>query len=128
MTEKVKLKIISKSIGAMEAELLEENPKTSNAIINALPFEGPANLWGEEIYLDIPINAGEEKGKQLMEVGDIAYWPVGKAMCIFFGRTPVSDGEKPKAYSPVSRFARIMGDPKTFRKVKEGEIIRVERT
>jgi hypothetical protein len=127
MTEKVKLKIISESIGEMEAEILADNPETVKAVVDALPFEGPSNVWGEEIYFDIPVETDEEQGEQLMEVGDIAYWPVGKAMCIFFGPTPVSDSEKPKAYSPVNKFARIIGDAKVFRKVRDGEVIKVEK-
>ena len=122
-----KILISGDSFGELEALLVDKNPKTAQAIMDALPFEGLANVWGEEIYFTIPVNADEEKGQQDMEVGDIAYWPVGKAMCIFFGPTPISESEKPKAYSPVNLFARIIGDAKVFRKIKDGEIIQVRR-
>ena len=66
----------------------------------------------------------EENGQQ--EVGDIAYWPVGKAMCIFFGKTPISDGGKPKAYSPVNVFARVTeGDVKKLKEIASNEIVNV---
>lgn len=65
-------------------------------------------------------------GKEVLEVGDIAYWSPGKSMCIFFGPTPSSKGSEVRAYSPVSVFGRVTGDAKIFRAVKEGERIRVE--
>ena len=110
-----------------EAELLDKNHKTSEAIQNALPFEGAANVWREEIYFTIPVDSDEEKGQQDMEVGDIAYWPVGRAMCIFFGPPPVSESEKPRAYSPVNLFAQVVGDAAGLKMVKDGEKIRVKK-
>jgi hypothetical protein len=120
-----KILIVSQSLGQVEAEIIDDNPKTSEAVLRALPFEGAANVWGEEVYFDIPVKAREENSKQTMEVGDIAFWPMGNAMCIFFGPTPVSDDEKPKAYSPVNPFAKVIGDAKVFKNVKNGEIIQV---
>ncbi len=125
MSEDKKFQIVSENIGELEAEFTDKNPETVEAILKALPFEGPANVWGEEIYFNIPVAASEEDSQQEMEVGDIAFWPMGNAMCIFFGPTPVSDTEKPKAYSAVNLFARIKGDVKVLNKVKDGEIIKV---
>ncbi len=125
MSDFTKILIASQSLGEIEAELLDTNPKTQEAITKALPFEGAANVWGEEVYFDIPINSKEEDSQQEMEEGDIAFWPAGGAMCIFFGPTPASETEKPKAYSPVNLFARVIGDAKVFRKIKDGEIIQV---
>lgn len=127
MSNEIILQISSDKFGEIQAEFVEKNPETKAAILNALPFEGPANVWGDEIYFNIPAAAGEENSQQEMEDGDIAFWPMGNAMCIFFGPTPVSDSEKPKAYSPVNIFAKIIGDPKIFKKVEDGDIIRVKR-
>jgi hypothetical protein len=127
MPDEVKLIITGDRIGKIEAELAEINPKTKEAILNALPFQGEANVWGDEIYFNIPVSEDEETSQQEMEVGDIAFWPMGNAMCIFFGKTPVSDTEKPMAYSPVNRFARILGDAKVFKKIENGDVITVNR-
>jgi hypothetical protein len=62
-----------------------------------------------------------------VEVGDVAYWPPGESMCIFFGPTPVSKASEPRAYSPVNVFGKVIGDPLVFRKVKNGEKTKVER-
>lgn len=126
MSEDTKLVIESESIGKVQAELIDKNPETAEAVLKALPFEGKANVWGEEIYFNIPVGIVEENGQQEMEVGDIAFWPTGNAMCLFFGPTPVSENEKPKAYSPVNLFAKVIGDAKLLKNVKEGEIIRVK--
>jgi hypothetical protein len=127
MPEEVKLIIAGERFGKIEAEFADINPKTKEAIINALPFKGKANVWGDEIYFDIPVSGEEETSQQEMEVGDVAFWPMGNAMCLFFGKTPVSDSEKPKAYSPVNMFARIVGDATVLKKVKDGDIIMVKR-
>ncbi len=127
MSTTTRILIVSQSLGQIEAEILDENPKTSEAVLEALPLEGAANIWGEEVYFDIPVEAKEEDSQQVMEVGDIAFWPMGNAMCIFFGPTPASEDEKPIAYSPVNLFARVIGDAKAFEKVKNGEIIKVAK-
>jgi hypothetical protein len=127
MPDEVNLIIAGESFGEIEAEFAGINPKTKEAILNALPFQGEANVWGDEIYFNIPVSEDEETSQQDMEVGDVAFWPMGNAMCIFFGKTPVSDSEKPKAYSPVNMFARILGDATVLKKVKNGEIIMVKR-
>ncbi len=76
---------------------------TAEEIWDRLPFEGPASLWGDEIYFEIPVSMELEDGaRQTVEVGDVAYWPQGEALCIFFGPTPASTDEKPRAASPVT--------------------------
>ena len=127
MSDFTRILIASQSLGEIEAELLDKNPQTSEAIQNALPFEGAANVWGDEVFFDIPVTAKEEDSQKVMEVGDIAFWPLGSAMCVFFGPTPVSEGDEPRAYSPVNLFARVMGDTEIFKNVRDGEIIQVRK-
>mgnify|MGYP000179790013 CR=1 FL=1 len=73
------------------------NSPTSKSIYQDLPIKGSINLWGDEIYFDIPISQDLEQNnkKQEMEFGDLAYWPPGKAFCIFYGKTPSSTSDKP---------------------------------
>jgi len=123
-----KIRILAPSIGAVLAEIDEErNPSTAKAIWDVLPIRGKANRWGDEIYFGIPVEMDEENSQQVVEIGDLGYWPPGHAFCIFFGKTPTSSGDKPEAYSPVNVFGRILGDPKIFRKVRGGEEIKIER-
>jgi hypothetical protein len=109
-------------IAAGSAEVLAElmNTKTAPAIIKALPFESVAHRWGDEIYFDIPVELELENGKEVLDVGDIAYWPPGKSLCIFFGPTPSSKGSEVRAYSAVSVFGKIIGDARILKTVKEG--------
>jgi hypothetical protein len=116
--------------GELEAEINEnENPKTVRAIVQALPLESRANRWGDEIYFKIPVKIGKENSQQEVEIGDLAYWVEGSCFCIFFGKTPISSNNKPKAYSPVNVFGKI--NSKNFveilKKVKDGEKIRIEK-
>ncbi len=107
--------------------MVQENPETADAIWEALPLEGVANVWGDEIYFSIPVIQGLENAKEVVGLGDVCYWPPGNAFCIFFGRTPASRGDEIRAASPVNVFAKIEGDPKVFRNVKDGESVRLEK-
>ena len=108
---------------------LDDSP-TASAIESALPFEGTANRWGDEVYFTIPVQVGEASdARQDMGVGELGYWPVGASFCIFFGPTPASTGPTPRAYSNVNPFGRIDADDHTtrraFARVKDGQMIRV---
>ena len=121
-----KIVITSGDVSA-QAEL-NDGP-TAQKIWEALPIEGRANTWGDEIYFDIPVSAeGEADARAQVEVGELGYWPVGSAFCIFFGPTPVSTDERPRAYSPVNILGRVLGDATLFKAVKDGEIVRIERS
>jgi hypothetical protein len=109
---------------SMKAELLDT--PTAQKIGAALPLEGSVNVWGDEIYFDIPLSIEQEPGaSQDVEIGDLGYWPAGPAFCIFFGPTPVSTGEQPRAYSPVNVFGRILGESKQFKGVSNGATIKI---
>ncbi|MBO3801139.1 MAG: cyclophilin-like fold protein [Thermoproteota archaeon] len=101
------------------------NPKTAEGILKALPFTSEANRWGDEIYFETPVKLDEESSKVEVEEGDVAYWPPGRAMCIFFGPTPVSKGNKILAYSPVNVFGKVIGDYSILKEVKDGEKVQV---
>ena len=108
----------------LEAELNQS--ATAKKISESLPLEGRANVWGDEIYFDIPLQLeSESDARAEVEIGDLGYWPVGAAFCIFFGPTPVSTDERPKAYSPVNVFGRITGDATILKSVQDGVLIRV---
>lgn len=124
-----KITIHTPSTGNMEASIsTDENPMTANLIEKALPFESKTQLWGDEIYFNIPVKMTEENARVEVESGDLAFWPAGSCMCIFFGRTPASRGENPAAASPVNVFGKFSGDIALLLKVKPGEVIRVERS
>ena len=106
---------------------LNDTPKAER-IWDALPFESTVNTWGQEIYFSVPVqmDLGSD-ARDKMEVGELAYWPTGSAFCIFFGKTPASKGDEPRAASPVNPIGRVEGDVKVFRGVRDGETIRVEK-
>lgn len=124
MSRKIQITIGNLS---MEAELTES--ESANALWEALPIRGAANVWGEEIYFSIPVDAPLEGSARVeMEVGEIAYWPPGSAFCIFFGRTPASVDDAPRAASPVNPLGKVAGNPKDFLNVRSGEEVLLERT
>jgi hypothetical protein len=122
-----KLTIRSKAIGEVTAELYaESSPKTVEAIGAALPITARANTWGDEIYFSIGVTVKPEHAQDVVERGALAYWPPGKAFCIFFGPTPASRGAESRAASPVTVFGRVVGDPAVFKRVKPGDEIIIE--
>jgi hypothetical protein len=99
---------------------------TAKNILHSLPLEGRAKIWGDEIYFDIPLQIElESDARTEVAIGELGYWPVGPAFCIFFGPTPVSTNDTPRAYSPVNVFGRITGDAALLKSVRDGAGIRV---
>ena len=100
---------------------------SAEAVWAALPIEARANRWGEEIYFEIDVPL-EELGdaRAEMQVGELAYWPPGSAFCIFFGPTPVSSGQEPRAASKVNPLGKVEGDATAFTAVRDGEKVRLQ--
>jgi hypothetical protein len=104
---------------------LNDSP-TAQQIRAALPLEASGNVWGDEIYFSIPVTASEASDAQTeVAVGALAYWPPGKALCIFFGPTPVSRNGEPRAYSPVNVVGQLLDEPTQLRGVRNGVTVRV---
>jgi hypothetical protein len=91
----------------LEADWTDDSPETRAAVAEALPLAGDAARWGEELYFSTPVEADPENARAAVEPGTIAYWPQGAALCLFWGPTPASRGEEPRAASPVNVLARI---------------------
>ena len=100
---------------------------TAQAIWAALPLRGSANVWGDEIYFRIPVALSEDDARELVEIGDLGYWPPGSAFCIFFGPTPMSRGNEVRPASPVNVFGSIEGDAKIFKQVAGGTEVFIDR-
>ena len=121
----MKIRIFVRDIEA-EAEL--EDTPTAKAVYNSLPIDGAANRWGDEIYFVIPLRLDlEQDATDVVEKGDVAYWPEGCCFCIFFGKTPESTETEIRAASKVNIFGKITGDPAIFKKIQNGDLVIVEK-
>ncbi len=118
------IKITAGSVSVV-AEL--NDSQTAGAIWDALPIKARGNTWGDEIYFGIPVTMYGENPREVVEMGDIAYWPPGNAFCIFFGPTPMSRGSEIRPASAVNVVGRIKGDAKVFKAVGSGEMVVLER-
>jgi hypothetical protein len=117
---RVKIKFIIEGLGEAEGELVRFlAPRTVDMIVRKLPIEGRAALWKEEVYFETPIKMGEEKAKSTVEKGTIAFWPMGSAICIFYGES--------QPYSPVNILGQVTKNLELFSDVKSGTKIRVEK-
>ncbi len=99
------------------------------ALAQALPFSGTAHRWGDEIYFAVPqvVQELEDDSRVKVEVGDLAYWPAGKAFCIFFGLTPTSVPGEIRPASAVNLVGRVLGDPCCFGDIQDGDQVTVTR-
>ncbi len=101
--------------------------KTAKKLLKILPAYSRVNKWGDEIYFSIPMKTEIENGVEVVEVGTVAFWPPGSALCIFFGRTPASISNKPQAVSPVTVIGSAIGEEsiKNLKEIKDGEEVKV---
>jgi hypothetical protein len=114
--------------GKVSAEADLNDSPTAARIWEALPIQGRGSTWGDEIYFSIPVEAKQEKdAREIVAVGELGYWPPGTAFCIFFGRTPASTDDRPRAASAVNILGRIQGDATVFKAVASGARVRLER-
>jgi hypothetical protein len=119
-------KILIKAGNVTTEGVLNDTP-TANAIWENLPLTGKANIWGDEIYFATPVKEElEPTAKEVVERGDLGYWPPGRAFCIFFGPTPASTGAEIRPASAVNIIGRVEGDPTVFKKVKEGARVQID--
>ena len=114
-------------VNGIELEAILNNSRTAEAIWEALPITAHTNTWGDEIYFTIPVKLELEKGQELVEMGNLGYWPPSSAFCIFFGLTPMSRGEEIRPASAVTVFGRVAGDATVLKKVSSGTQIIIER-
>ena len=116
---RIKVKFLIESLGEAEGELVRfMAPRSIDTLVRKFPLEGRAALYKEEIYFEIPVKMGEEKAKPTVETGTIAFWPMGAAICVFYGKS--------QPYSPVSILGKITNNLEIFKQVKSGTRIRVE--
>ncbi|MBE3581910.1 MAG: hypothetical protein IMW96_09825 [Thermoanaerobacteraceae bacterium] len=110
-----------------QIEIELNDTATSQKVREVLPLEARVNTWGDEIYFSIPVHTEQEKPQEVVQEGDVAYWPPGNALCLFFGPTPVSAPGEIRPYSPVTVVGRVVGDPKVLKRVKDGEKVRLRK-
>jgi hypothetical protein len=119
-----RIRITAGDVG-MEAEL--NDSKISRAIWNALPIEQVGLTWGDEIYFSIPVQAEAENAREVVQLGDLGYWPPGTAFCIFFGPTPASQGDEIRPASAVEVVGHLLGEPTDFKRVRSGTVVSIEK-
>ena len=116
---RVKIRFLIEGLGEAEGELVRFlAPRTIDTIVRRLPVEGRAALWKEEVYFEIPVKIGEEKAKPTVETGTIAFWPMGSALCVFYGQS--------QPYSSVNILGKVTKNLELFEQVKSGATIKVE--
>lgn len=112
--------------GKVERMAILNNSPMAQALAEALPIEGSANRWGDEIYFVVTLKQAAGEKRTIVDKGDIAFWPPGSALCIFFGPTPVSKGAEIRPASEVILLGKIEEDPEGFKKVKDHDLVKIE--
>ncbi len=111
-------------VGEVELDAVLNDTDTATRVLDALPIQSGFNTWGDEIYFEIPVQAGPEDARETVALGDLGYWPPGKAFCVFYGKTPASEGDEIRPASPVNLIGRVEGDPTVLKTAsRAGEIV-----
>lgn len=114
--------------GAVTVDAQLDDSPTAEAIWQALPITAQANRWGQEIYFAIPVYEKQaDDARADVAVGELGYWPPGNAFCIFFGKTPASLDDEPRAASPVNPIGRVVGDATVLDQVSDGETVTLQK-
>ena len=120
-------RIIRIKAGPLEVEAELNHTGTAAAVWDALPISARGSTWGDEIYFGIQVQRDLEDGQEVVDLGDLGYWPPGKAFCIFFGPTPASRGQEIRPASAVTVVGRVASDPKVFKAVRSGAEVTITR-
>ena len=120
------MKAIKITAGAVSVAAELNDSRTAAAIAAELPIQARGQTWGDEIYFDIGLALAEEAPREVVELGDLGYWPPGQAFCIFFGPTPMSRGNEIRPASAVNVVGRVVGDPRSFKSVRSGARVTIE--
>ena len=119
---------ITVTAGSVIVTATLNDSNTAEALWNALPLEASANTWGDEIYFRVAVQVDEEDGaSDVVNMGALAYWPPGQALCLFFGPTPASRGDEIRAASAVNVIGSIEGDATVLKHVESGARVVVSR-
>lgn len=122
----MKVRLIKIFAGDQEVTVELNQSQTADLIWNALPVQDYVQKWGDEIYFAIPVESCEMDARDVVDIGDVGYWPPGQALCLFFGFTPASTCGEIRPASPVNLVGRIKTEPTVLRQVSPGESVRVE--
>ena len=106
------MKPIKIILGDLQLEAELNDSPTAQKVWEALPVETSFNTWGDEIYFSVPVSMDlEGDAQELVQMGDLGYWPSGNAFCIFFGPTPISSRGEIRPASAVNIIGRVTDDP-----------------
>lgn len=120
-------KDIKITAGNVKVEARLNDSATAKLITDALPIKAKAQRWGEEIYFSIGVETGLEKNsREVVEAGELGYWPDGNAFCMFFGPTPASEGDEIRAASAVNIIGKMKGDWSELTNVRSGASVLIE--
>lgn len=113
------MKEVTITVNGKDYQGMLNETETAEKVYNALPVEDEGQLWGDEIYFEVPVRADNEQPTEDLEVGDLAYWPQGNSLCIFYGETPASTGDKPKPAGPVTVVGKVKGDLDSLKNISQ---------
>ncbi|MEO0081417.1 MAG: cyclophilin-like fold protein [candidate division WOR-3 bacterium] len=123
------MKPIKITVGGVELNGMLNDSPLAERVWRLLPYEEIGETWGEEVYFPVRLEAENTAPVDRVNVGDIAYWPDGPDLCIFFGRTPKSTDATPVTASPVTVIGTFECNRQDFhliRRERHGIVVRVE--
>ncbi|MFX0113337.1 MAG: cyclophilin-like family protein [Candidatus Hodarchaeota archaeon] len=116
------------SQGEVVARVIQDkNVAITQEVAKCLPLSSKVETWGEEIYFETSIAARVQEPQEIVDLGDVGYWPPGRALCLFFGKTPISSENEIRPASAVGVFAQLIPPFEVLKQVQSGEKIKVRK-
>ncbi|UGA57676.1 cyclophilin-like fold protein [Vibrio sp. VB16] len=112
--------VVEVKIGSIMLDIELNDSETAEKLLSELPIRSRAKRWGDEIYFTTPVEIDvASDAKETVEVGDVAFWPPDRALCLFFGPTPCSSNGEPQAASAVNLVGKLLGDVSLLSRVTD---------
>jgi uncharacterized protein len=125
---RVRMHQLQITLGRVALTLNLKNTPTADAIWQAAPFQALVNTWGDEVYFCCPVSVEAEPGaREVMQLGEVSFWPPGNAIAIGFGPTPVSQGKEIRLAGVANVFATCTDDLRALKTITDGMLVKVER-
>ena len=108
-------------------EINLRNTETARLIAKSIPINSKIQTWGEEIFFNTNLKVKlEDNARDIMQLGELAFWTEGSAIAIGYGKTPVSIDQEIRLIGPCNVWGDGNFKKSDFDDIKPGDEISLD--